>query len=213
MSKKIFWFIGVLAVCLIAIVMLTNAKEDSVVIDYEGQPFLGEESAPVEIVEFGDYKCPHCGEFNSTLLPMINEELVETGKAKFYFMNYSFIAADSTTSAQFAESVYQELGNEKFWEFHHLLFENQTNESGQENLMSDEFLSAVLAEVATQEEVDKVKLAFSEGKAKDAWDKDMNTASNLGVNSTPTIYIGGKEFTGQTMDDFVEMVDESTDGK
>lgn len=213
MSKKLFWFIGVVAVCLIAIVMLTNAKEDAVVIDYEGQPFLGEESAPVEIVEFGDYKCPHCGEFNNTLLPMINQELVETGKAKFYFMNYSFIAADSTTSAQFGETVYQELGNERFWEFHHLLFANQTNESGQENLMSEEFLSAVLAEVATQEEVEKVKLGFSEGKAKDAWDKDMSTANNLGVNSTPTIYIDGKEFTGQTMDDFVEMVDESTDGK
>lgn len=213
MSKKLFWFIGIVAVCLIAIVMLTNAKEEAVVIDYEGQPFLGEASAPVEIVEFGDYKCPHCGEFNKTLLPMINQELVETGKAKFYFMNYSFIAADSTTSAQFAETVYQELGNEVFWEFHHLLFTNQTNESGQENLMTEDFLSAVLAEVVTQEEVEKVQLAFSEGKAKGAWDKDMSTANNLGVNSTPTIYIGGKEFTGQTMDDFVEMVDESTDGK
>ena len=213
MSKKIFWFIGIIAVCLIAIVMLTNAKEDTAVIDYEGQPFLGEESAPVEIVEFGDYKCPHCGEFNNTLLPMINEELVETGKAKFYFMNYSFIAADSTTSAQFAETVYEELGNEKFWEFHHLLFANQTNESGQANLMSEEFLTAVLTEVATAEETEKVKLAFSEGTAKEAWDQDMSTANNLGVTSTPTIYIGGKEFTGQTMDDFVEMVEESTNGK
>ena len=213
MSKKIFWFIGIIAVCLIAIVMLTNAKEDTAVIDYEGQPFLGEESAPVEIVEFGDYKCPHCGEFNNTLLPTINEELVETGKAKFYFMNYSFIAADSTTSAQFAETVYEELGNEKFWEFHHLLFANQTNESGQANLMSEEFLTAVLTEVATAEETEKVKLAFSEGTAKEAWDQDMSTANNLGVTSTPTIYIGGKEFTGQTMDDFVEMVEESTNGK
>ncbi|MFJ7825623.1 DsbA family protein [Psychrobacillus sp. NPDC096623] len=213
MSKKLFWFIGVVAICLIAIVILTNAKEDAVVIDYEGQPFIGEESAPVEIVEFGDYKCPHCGDFNNTLLPMINQELVETGKAKFYFMNYSFIAADSTTSAQFAETVFQELGNEKFWEFHHLLFANQTNESGQENLMSEEFLTTVLAEFATEEEVEKVKLAFSDDKAKAALDKDMNTANNLGVNSTPTIYIGGKEFTGQTMDDFVEMVDESTNGQ
>lgn len=213
MSKKIFWFIGIIAVCLIAIVMLTNAKEDTAVIDYEGQPFLGEESAPVEIVEFGDYKCPHCGEFNNTLLPMIKEELVETGKATFYFMNYSFIAADSTTSAQFAETVYEELGNEKFWEFHHLLFANQTNESGQANLMSEEFLTAVLAEVATAEETEKVKVAYSEGTAKEAWDQDMSTANNLGVTSTPTIYIDGKEFTGQTMEDFVEMVDESANGK
>lgn len=213
MSKKIFWIIGVVAVCLIAIVMLTNTKEEAVEIDYEGQPFIGEESAPVEIVEFGDYKCPHCGEFNNTLLPMINQELVETGKVKFYFMNYSFIAADSTTSAQFAETVYEELGNEKFWDFHHLLFANQTNKSGQANLMSEEFLTAVLSEVATTEETEKVKIAFGEGKGKKAWDQDMSIANNLGVTSTPTIYINGKEFTGQTMDDFVELVDEATDDK
>lgn len=214
LSKKIFWIIGIVAVALIAIVMLSDAKEESVVIDYEGQPFLGEESAPVEIVEFGDYKCPHCGDFNNSLFPIINQELVETGKAKFYFMNYSFIAADSITSAQFAETVYKELGNEKFWEFHHLLFANQTTESGQANLMTEEFLKAVLSEVATPEETEKVMLAFSEGKGKEAWDKDMSTANNLGVNSTPTVYIGGKEFTGATMDDMIKMVEEAdTSGK
>ena len=94
--------------------MLTNVNEKSVVIDYEGQPFLGEASAPVEIVEFGDYKCPSCKDFNDRLFPVIYQELVETGKAKFYFMNYSFIAPDSTTAAQFAETVYKELGNESF---------------------------------------------------------------------------------------------------
>lgn len=213
MSKKLFWIIGIIAVCIIGIIVLTDAKQEVVAIDYAGQPFIGEESAPVEIIEFGDYKCPHCGDFNNTLLPMINEQFVETGKAKFYFMNYSFIAPDSTTSAQFAETVYKELGNEKFWEFHHLLFANQTTESGQANLMSEEFLQAVLAEVATTEEVEKVKSAYSENAGKEAWQTDMNVANNLGVASTPTIYIGGKEFTGATMDDFAKMVDEAADGQ
>lgn len=213
MSKKIFWIIGIIAVCIIGIIVLTDAKKESVDIDYAGQPFIGEESAPVEIIEFGDYKCPHCGDFDSTLFPLINEQFVETGKAKFYFMNYSFIAPDSTTSAQFAETVYKELGNEKFWEFHHLLFANQTTESGQENVMTEEFLQAVLAEVATAEEVEKVSLAYSESSAKDAWQKDMNIANNLGVASTPTIYIGGQEFTGATMDDFAKKVEEAADGK
>ena len=58
-----------------------------------------------------------------------------------------------------------------------------------------------------------MKLAFSEGKSKEAWDQDMSTANKLSVISMLTIYIGGKEFTGQTMDDFVRMVDESTNNK
>lgn len=205
MNKKIFWLIGILAVCLIGIIVLTNVNEESVVIDYEGQPFLGEASAPVEIVEFGDYKCPSCKDFNDRLFPVIYQELVETGKAKFYFMNYSFIAPDSTTAAQFAETVYEELGNEPFWAFHNLLFANQTM------VFSEQTLEKMLAEVADEEEVTKVMAAYREGKGKTAWDHDMNTANSLGISSTPTIFIGGKEFKGNRVSDFTKMVEEAAE--
>lgn len=213
LSKKIFWFIGVIAVCIVGIIVLTDTKVESVTFNYDEQPYIGDESASVEIVEFGDYKCSHCKDFNDSLFPLINEEFVETGKAKFYYMNYSFIAADSNTAAQFAETVYKELGNEKFWTFHHLLFANQTNTNDQANLMTEEFLEAVLAEVVSEDEVEKVKLAFSENGGKEAWELDMSTAKSLGVASTPAIYIDGKEFTGKTMADFAKMISDATNAK
>ncbi|MBD7908803.1 thioredoxin domain-containing protein [Sporosarcina sp. Sa3CUA8] len=214
LSKKIFWIIGLVAVCIIGIIVLTDVSEKSVVLDYEGQPFLGEESAPVEIVEFGDYKCPSCKDFNDNLLPIIYKELVETGKAKLYFMNYSFIAADSTTAAQFAESVYQELGDEKFWEFHELLFENQQPDAEQINYFTEEFLKELLADVASSEEVEKVLSAYQNHEGEAALKKDMKMADSLKVSSTPTIFIGGKEFKGRTMNDFTKMVEEAAaDGK
>lgn len=209
MSKKIFWFIGILAVCVIAIIVLKDVQKEAVDIDYDNQPFIGDVSAPVDIVEFGDYKCPHCKEFNDSLFPIINEELVTTGKAKFYFMNFPFIGPDSYTAAQFAETVYLELGNEKFWEFHHLLFANQTTSSGGMNYFSDDFMKEVLAEVVSSEETKKVVQAYNEGKGKDPLEKDMNTANNLGITSTPTIYIDGKLFEGKDMNDFIKMVDEA----
>lgn len=209
LSKKIFWFIGILAVGIIAIIVLSGVQQESVDIDYKGQPFIGEVSAPVEIVEFGDYKCPHCKQFNDSLFPIINEELVTTGKAKFYFMNFSFISPDSFTAAQFAETVYQELGNEKFWEFHHLVFANQITSSGEMNYFSDDFMKEVLAKVATPEETEKVVQAYKEGKGKDALEKDMNIANNLGITSTPTIYIDGKLFDGKDMNEFIQMVNEA----
>lgn len=211
MSKKIFWIIGVIAVCLIALIVLNGKGEKtaSSAIDYKDQPYIGEKTAPVEIVEFGDYKCPHCAEFNESLLPYIQQEFVETGKAKLYFMNYSFIAADSTTAAQFAETVYQQLGNEKFWEFHELLFANQTTKDGKENLMTEEFLKTILSQVANKVETEKVAKAFEEQKAKDAFQKDMKTANKLKVQATPAVFIGGKEFKGKTMEEFAKMVDEA----
>lgn len=209
MSKKIFWIVGLVAICIVGIIVLTGVNEKSVVIDYEGQPFLGEASAPVEIVEFGDYKCPSCKDFNDRLFPIIHEELVETGKAKFYFMNFSFIAPDSTTAAQFAETVYKELGNDTFWAFHNLLFANQTTESGQPTVFNDATLEDMLAKVASEEETSKVMVAFGDSKGKAAWEKDMSTANGLGVSSTPTIFIGGKQFNGSTINDFIKMAEEA----
>jgi protein-disulfide isomerase len=118
-SAFTFWIIGLIAVIIIGFIFLANGKkdEDTAVneINYKSQPYLGEKSAPVQIVEFGDYKCPVCKTFEKQFFPSIQRELIDTGKAQFYFMNYSFINVDSTRSAKFAESVYQELGNETFW--------------------------------------------------------------------------------------------------
>lgn len=213
MSKKIFWIIGILAVCVIAVIMLNGKSGKSSTIDYKDQPFLGEKSAPVEIVEFGDYKCPHCSEFNKNVLPYIVQQFVQTGKAKLYFMNYAFIAPDSKTAALFAETVYQQLGNEKFWKFHELLFANQTTKDGKENTMNEAFLKTLLSKVASKDETEKVAKAFEENKANAAFDKDMKTANKLKVQATPSIFIGGKEFKGKTMDDFAKMVNEAANGK
>lgn len=209
MSKKIVLFIGIIAVAVIGIIVLNDVQQESAVIDYEGQPFMGDESAPVSIVEFGDYKCPHCQDFNDNMVPIIHEELVKTGKAKFYFMNYPVIGPDSTSSAQFAETVYQELGNDIFWEFHQLLFDNQTTKTGQTNLFTDELMKDILAEVVSPEETEQVMLAYSEGKWEAAFKKDVSTANRLGVTSTPTIYIDGKQFEGASMSDFIKAVEKA----
>ena len=207
LNKKLFWFIGILAICFIGIILLSNTSKDSVEIDYEGQPFIGEASAPVNIIEFGDYKCPHCKDFTEQTYPVIYKELVETGKAKFYFMNYSFIGPDSMTAAVFAETVYQELGNEVFWSFHDLLFKHQTTSDGEMTFFNEDLLGELLTEIVSEEETAKVMSAYREEKGKDAWDVDMQIAKKLNVTATPAIYINGEQFTGNTFDDFIEMVE------
>jgi protein-disulfide isomerase len=218
-SKLVFWTVGIIAVIVLGFIFYSNntkpeeeAKtEDSVSIDYSNQPFLGNESAPVSIIEFVDYKCPNCMEFAKNTVPIIQKELVDTGKAKFYVMNNSFINVDSIRSAKFAESVYQELGNDMFWEFHDLLFEKQPEDPKDEkkDVFTEDFLADTLKEIASDKEVEMVVKNFRDKKSEDAWDKDMAYVKQLGVTGTPTMIVNGKMFTGQSLEDLKDMVEEA----
>ncbi|MCY9141335.1 DsbA family protein [Peribacillus frigoritolerans] len=218
-SAFMFWIIGLIAVIIIGFIFLANGKkdEDTAVneIDYKSQPYLGEKSAPVQIVEFGDYKCPVCKTFEEQFFPSIQSELIDTGKAQFYFMNYSFINVDSTRSAKFAESVYQELGNETFWKFHELLFDKQPADLKyeKEDVFTDKFLEETLKEIANDKDVKKVVTSFKAKKSEDQWNKDMELADELGVTGTPSLFVNGKKFEGNTIDDLVKMVDDAAKEK
>ncbi|WP_042461021.1 DsbA family protein [Neobacillus dielmonensis] len=219
-SKFIFWVIGLIAVGVLALILFGNFSDkqdnqEASKIDYSSQPFLGDKSASVSIIEFGDYKCPACKNFAETTMPVIQKELVDTGKAKLYFMNNSFINVDSERSAKFAESVFHELGNETFWKFHELLYQKQPEDSKYEKMdyFTEQFLTDTLKEVASDAEVDKVVKYFETEKSVDAWQKDMDLAKQMNVTGTPTLFVNGEKFTGQTMDDLKEMVESAAKEK
>jgi len=219
-SKFVFWVVGLAAAGILALLLFGNFSKEKdetkeAEIDYSNQPFLGDESAPVSIIEFGDYKCPACKSFAADTMPLIVDELVDTGKAKLYFMNDSFINIDSERSAQFAEAVFQELGNETFWEFHELLYQKQPEDPNAEkqDIYTEDFLTETLKEIVSDAEADKVVESFSSEKSKAAWKQDMDYAEKLGVTGTPTIFVNGKKFEGQTMDDLAEMVEQAAEEK
>ncbi len=222
-SKFIFWVIGLIAVVLVAFIFLGNQSKPAdeskpskkETINYKNQPFVGKSSASVSIIEFGDYKCPNCKNFNEKVIPIIKQELVDNGKAKLYFMNDAFIYDDSIRAAKFAESVYAELGNDSFWKFHDLLYQKQPEDPKYEKMdvYNEKFLTDTLKEMASQEEVDKVVKNFDAKKSDPAFKKDMELVNQLGVTGTPTLFVNGKLFDGKTIDDLVQMVDEAQKGE
>jgi protein-disulfide isomerase len=219
-SKFIFWIVGLVAVVIIGFIFLaphnkqttTTQKEK---IDYSNQPYIGKKTAPVSLIEFGDYKCPNCKNFNATVIPIIKQELVDTGMAKLYFMNDSFIYKDSKRSAKFAEAVYAELGNQTFWKFHDLLYQKQPEDSKYEKMdvFDEKLLTDTLKEIVSENDVNKVVQNFEAKKSDAAWQKDMNLAKQLNVTGTPTIFVNGKIFDGKTIDDLKNMVDKAAKEK
>lgn len=218
-TKIMFWSIGIIFLLFIAVIFYSKTSEKDmkeVAIDYTNQPYIGEDSAPVNIIEFGDYKCPYCKDFNESTYPIIKKELVDSGKAKFYFINYSLInETDSPRSAKFAETVYHELGNEVFWKFHEKLYKKQPEDPKyeSEDIFTESFLEDTLNEIVSKEETEKVVKSFRDHKYDEAFEKDMSLVDELDITGTPTILVNGKPFKGNTMEDLIKMVDEAASGE
>ena len=84
-----------------------------------GSPALGSESAPITIVEFGDYQCEACYAWFHNTRDTLIDNYIETGKAKLVFVDLPFLGRDSPKAAQ---ASYCAEDQEKYWEYHTMLY-------------------------------------------------------------------------------------------
>lgn len=85
---------------------------------------LGDPDAPISVVEFGDYQCPGCAMFASGVKPLIELNLVDTGRAKFVFYDLPLMGLHSNSFL--ASRASHCAGDQnRYWEYHTTLFDNQ----------------------------------------------------------------------------------------
>src|SRR3712207_5630839 len=95
-----------------------------------GDHARGPEDAPVTLVKYGDYECPHCGRAH----PLLKELRERTGeRVRFVFRHFPLdsVHPRSRRAAQAAEAA---AAQDRFWEMHDLLYEGQ-DDLGEEALM------------------------------------------------------------------------------
>ncbi|NNM35794.1 MAG: DsbA family protein [Nitrosopumilus sp.] len=90
-----------------------------------GSPILGESTAPITILEWGDYQCTYCYKFHQETLKTIEEEFVKTGKVKIVFKDFPLNGPDSILGA---EATYCAHEQKKYWEYHDELYNNWKGE-------------------------------------------------------------------------------------
>jgi len=120
----------VAAVVLAVIVILFASRGGSAAINFadiptsrgaDGSFILGNPDAPVTIIEFADFGCPHCQAYQSTMEQFINE-YVATGKAQLEYRNFPTAGGQLTVfAAQLAECADNQRPG-AFWEAHNLLY-------------------------------------------------------------------------------------------
>jgi NhaA family Na+:H+ antiporter len=143
----------------------------------------GSLDAPVVVVEYGDYQCPHCLQAHSII-----GELQERIGDRLSFIYRHFPIRSTHPHAQHAAEAAEASGAQgKFWEMHDLLFENQ-----------ESLQDADLAEYAVEIGLDKEQFRrdLESGQYKERVEEDFKSGVRSGVNGTPTFYINGERYDG-----------------
>jgi protein-disulfide isomerase len=163
----------------------------------DGSPVEGSERAPITIIEFADFECPFCA-----MEAPVLDKAYETHKndVRFVFKFYPLPAHPHGEPA--ARAGIAAMNQGKFWEMHHLLFQNR-----------DHLEPSDIDSYAKQIGLDLRK--FHEDMQSKATgeriERDKKLGADVGVQGTPTIFINGREYDPhQDLDDWIALELQST---
>ena len=151
-----------------------------------GSPIIGSENAEISIIEFGDYQCTFCYKFHQNTLSSIHSDYIDSGKANYVYRDFPLNGSDSILAA---EATHCANDQEKYWQYHNLLFENWAGEN----------TSWITLNSLTQFAVD-LKLDITEFKncliSHKYYQKvidNENYAKKININATPSFLIFNNE--------------------
>lgn len=176
--------VGVVVVAIAAVIIWSRMSAGAAAIDLTNQPVYGDSSAPIQVVMFEDFLCPHCAVFTETVLPQLKREFADTGLASFHFINFPVIAG-SEIPATVAECVYRQ-DNAAFWDVKDVLMRSQA-------VTSNRTAAFELArDYAPGIDADELNACIADGSALASVRADGAMATTAGATGTPAIFVNGR---------------------
>ena len=149
---------------------------------------LGNENAPITLIEYASLTCHHCATFHNEVLPKIKSDYIDTGKLKFIYRDFPL-----DHYALMASMVARCAGNKKFFTFLKVLFKEQPKWTA----AKDPFIA--LGHIARIGGIGKEEFkscvgnkAIEDGILKSRIDADRE----FKIKSTPTLIINGEKYDG-----------------
>lgn len=179
----------------------TPAPADAAAIKIEDYG-IGDESAPVKMVEYLSFTCPHCEHFHAEVYPKLKADYIDTGKVRLeyhevYFDRYGLWAAMMARCG----------GPLRYFGITDILYNTQKDWAGSDN------------PTAVVESLKKIgRTAGMDDATLDACMKDSAMADALvahfetnfkadGVEGTPTFFINGTKYSNMTYEDMKALID------
>ncbi|WP_147126255.1 DsbA family protein [Shimia ponticola] len=163
---------------------------------------LGLADAPVTIIEYASYTCPHCRTFHQGPFKDIQAEYVDTGKVQFIYREVYF-----DRPGLWASLVARCGGQERFFGISDLIYQGQSDWARREG--GPEIAGALrqIGKVAglTDEDLDA---CFSDAtKAASLYEWYQANAEADDITSTPSFIINGEKYSNMSIDEFRSVID------
>ncbi len=150
---------------------------------------LGNQNAPVTMIEYGDYQCPFCGKFFKDTESVLREKYVKTGKVRFIYRDFAFLGPESLWAANAAHCAGEQ---DKFWQYHDYLYVNQRGEN--QGAFSKDNLKSFAAALGLDK--NKFNACLDSEKYTDLIQKETKAGGGAGVQGTPANFINGTPYAG-----------------
>lgn len=149
---------------------------------------LGNADAPVTIVEYASLTCPHCARFHAEVLPKLKKTYIDTGKARLVYRDFPLdrFALAGSMLARCA-------GRDRYFAFVDLLFRDQTRWARSKNPMQSLGQIARLGGLTGE----KFSTCLKDGKIQNAvLQQRLQGSKAYQINSTPTLLVNGRKYSG-----------------
>lgn len=153
---------------------------DNVYIDVSGKPALGNNDARVSMLEFSDFQCPFCGAYARETLPRIVADYVNSGRVRYVVLNFP-LEQPHPFAEKAAEAALCAQDQGRFWQAHDRFFADPQKLS-----IGDMPGHAAALGLDASGFMDCIKA----GRHAAAVERDRSEGETLGVQGTPTFFIG-----------------------
>jgi protein-disulfide isomerase len=190
MSKAFWAIVAILLIGLVAFLAVNKRSKQTPTVSGEpsslqaGDHVLGSRNAKVVLIEYGDYQCPSCKVWQTS----VEELKTKTGDdVALVFRNFPITTAHKNALAASRAAEAAALQN-KFWEMGSLLYRNQDAWSGVDSP------ETTFEQYATQLSLnmDQFKSDYKSSKVLDKINLDRDMATKQDVKGTPTFFLNGK---------------------
>jgi protein-disulfide isomerase len=150
---------------------------------------LGDTNAPVLVEVWSDFQCPACRIFAEEIEPLVVDNYVTSGKARYFYRQYPFIDDSSIIkeSDQAANASMCAADQNRFWDYHDILFANWNGENA--GAFADKRLVAFAQALGL--DMNKFNACFQANTFKAQINQDLQAGTNAGVTGTPSVFVDG----------------------